>query len=111
MAAEPALAAAATPRHATRLFAFARNWRRARATIVHFQLRNLLAAPAAHSLYYVADNRVMHWNCLGRDDPDAFMDLSGQGAAAVAPGLGTVQVCACACSPNGYHLRGLGASS
>ena len=60
-------------------YSFYRNWRAVRSTIVHFQLRNLLWPVSAHDIYYVANNRVVHWNNLVRGkNPDTVLDLGMQ---------------------------------
>jgi hypothetical protein len=96
-AAEGAFAAAATPAApapAPGLFTFHRNWRAVRPSVVHFQLRNLLFATTPHDLYYVSENRVLHWSALRRGAPMPVMDVSGRApAGAGAPGLGAVQLC------------------
>lgn len=86
-------------------FDFYRNWRQARSSIVHFQLRNLLWATTAHDLYLVHENKVQHWNSVAQRSTaqrgaggrasgvSTVMDVSGGVTGAVAPGLGQVQLC------------------
>ncbi|KAL4427141.1 hypothetical protein ABPG77_001145 [Micractinium sp. CCAP 211/92] len=84
-----------------RFFSFYRNWRQARSSIVHFQLRNLLWATTAHDLYLVHENKVQHWNSVAQrsgagghgSGVSTVMDVSGGVTGAVAPGLGQVQLC------------------
>ena len=45
---------------------FYRNNRAVHATVVHFQLRNLLWATSAHDVYVMLDSAVNHWNPLTR---------------------------------------------
>lgn len=93
MAARPRLAEEATQtREAGPFYRFHRNWRGVRSSILHFQLRNLLAASSAHDLYCVRDNTVNHWSSLTRRSTKV-VDVSGSTAAATAPGIGPVQVC------------------
>lgn len=94
-AAQPRIdAEAAKVRPGARFFDFYRNWRQARSSIVHFQLRNLLWATSAHDLYLVHENRVQHWNSVAqRGGPSTVMDVSGGVTGAVAPGIGQVQLC------------------
>ncbi|KAL4459152.1 hypothetical protein ABPG75_014017 [Micractinium tetrahymenae] len=101
-AAQPCIdAEAAKVRDGARFFDFYRNWRQARSSIVHFQLRNLLWATTAHDLYLVHENKVQHWNSVAQrscggghcSGVSTVMDVSGGVTGAVAPGLGQVQLC------------------
>jgi len=95
-------------------FAFARNTRAVRASIIHFQLRNLVWATSPHDVYTAADARLVHWNAAGREK-SVVLDLSGEPGAPplglTAPGAagpvgpGRVQVGTC-CVAHGLALAG-----
>lgn len=117
-AGEPLLARdatrAAAPPPGAPLVAFARSFRAVRPTIVHFQLRNLLAAPAPDELLFVAGNRVLRWRArAGGAPPEVVLDASGARAGgggangngiAVAPA--PAQLCTLAASPDGLVAAG-----
>ena len=95
-------------------FAFARNTRAVRASIIHFQLRNLVWATSPHDVYTASDARVVHWNAVAREKA-TVLDLSGEpwapplgppGPGAAAPvGPGRVQVGTC-CVSHGLAAAG-----
>mmetsp|Transcript_11441 Transcript_11441/g.34382 ORF Transcript_11441/g.34382 Transcript_11441/m.34382 type:complete len:443 (+) Transcript_11441:236-1564(+) len=66
---------------------FHRNSRAVHATVVHFQLRNLVWATSSHDVYVMLDSAINHWNPLSRK-LTRVMNLQGQVGA---PG-GKVQV-------------------
>jgi WD40 repeat protein len=47
-------------------YGFQLNTRKARCTIVHFQLRNLVWATSKHDVYVMHNNAVHHWNAVSR---------------------------------------------
>ena len=87
-----------------RFFAFARNSRSVRPSIVHFQLRNLVWATSPSDVYTACDARIVHWNGVAREKA-TVLDLSGEpwapplgppGPGAAGPlGGGRVQVGTC----------------
>lgn len=95
-------------------YAFARNTRSVRASIIHFQLRNLVWATSPHDVYTASDARLVHWHAAGREKT-VVLDLSGEpgapplgptGPGAAGPvGPGRVQVGTC-CVAHGLALAG-----
>ena len=65
-------------------FAFARNTRSVRASIIHFQLRNLVWATSPHDVYTASDARLIHWNAIAREKA-VVLDVSGEPGAAAPP--------------------------
>jgi hypothetical protein len=95
-------------------FAFARNTRSVRASIIHFQLRNLVWATSPHDVYTASDARLIHWNAVAREK-ETVLDLSGEpwapplgppGPGAAGPlRPGRVQVGTC-CVAHGLAVAG-----
>eukprot|EP00955_Chlamydomonas_euryale_P027633 291713-Chlamydomonas_euryale.AAC.11 len=67
-------------------YAFVRNCRSVRSTIVHFQLRNLLWATSRNDVFLVHENCVGHWSPVTRT-VTPVLDVSGGPSARRLPGI------------------------
>mmetsp|Transcript_3852 Transcript_3852/g.6727 ORF Transcript_3852/g.6727 Transcript_3852/m.6727 type:complete len:636 (-) Transcript_3852:222-2129(-) len=66
----------ANHRKDAKFFRFYHNTRRAKCTVVHFQLRNLVWATSERDVYLVYKNDVMHWDAV-RKRVSRVLNLSG----------------------------------